>query len=34
MCDFTAVCGTGEERRIVWKDARALEDLNKLRSWP
>ena len=34
MCDFTAVCGTGEERRIAVKDARALEDLNKLRSWP
>jgi CRISPR/Cas system-associated exonuclease Cas4 (RecB family) len=34
MCDFTAVCGSGEERRIALKDARALEDLNKLRSWP
>ena len=34
MCDFTAVCGSGEERRITVKDARALEDLNKLRSWP
>jgi CRISPR/Cas system-associated exonuclease Cas4 (RecB family) len=34
MCDFTAVCGSGEERRITVKDARGLEDLNKLRSWP
>ena len=34
MCDFRAVCGSGEERRITVKDARALEDLNKLRSWP
>ena len=27
MCDFTAVCGPGEERRIARKDARALEEL-------
>src|SRR5262249_38191974 len=34
MCDFRLVCGPGEERRIEVKDARALEDLTKLRSWP
>jgi len=34
MCDFRAVCGSGEERRATVKDARALEDLNALRSWP
>jgi len=33
-CDFRPVCGPGEERRIAEKDARALEDLSRLRSWP
>ncbi len=33
MCDFRAVCGPGEERRIAVKDARALADLDALRSW-
>jgi CRISPR/Cas system-associated exonuclease Cas4 (RecB family) len=34
MCDFRPVCGPGEERRIEEKDARALGDLSRLRSWP
>jgi ATP-dependent helicase/nuclease subunit B len=34
MCDFQPVCGPIEERRISWKDQRALEDLSTLRSWP
>ncbi len=34
MCDFTRGVRDREERRITVKDARALEDLNKLRSWP
>jgi CRISPR/Cas system-associated exonuclease Cas4 (RecB family) len=34
MCDFRQVCGPDEERRVTLKDARELEDLAKLRSWP
>ncbi len=33
-CDFRPVCGPLEEQRIRLKDARALEDLSLLRSWP
>jgi hypothetical protein len=33
-CDFRPVCGPGEERRVAVKDARALADLGRLRSWP
>jgi len=34
ICDFRPICGPSEERRIAEKDARALEDLSSLRSWP
>jgi len=34
MCDFLQVCGPLEEQRIGVKDARALEELAALRSWP
>ena len=34
ICDFRPVCGPLEEQRIGLKDARALEDLALLRSWP
>ncbi|PWU22462.1 MAG: PD-(D/E)XK nuclease family protein [Candidatus Rokuibacteriota bacterium] len=34
ICDFRPVCGPVEEHRISRKDARALEDLATLRSWP
>ena len=33
-CDFRAVCGPLEERRLQQKDPAALEDLRTLRSWP
>ena len=34
ICDFLPVCGPSEERRVAEKDARALQDLSLLRSWP
>src|SRR5262249_25675663 len=34
ICDFRAVCGPNEERRIKQKDQARLEQLNDLRAWP
>ena len=34
MCDFTAVCGPVEERRLTKKDPRALEELSQVRGMP
>lgn len=34
MCDFRVVCGSGEENRAAKKNARDLEELRELRSWP
>ncbi len=34
ICDFRAVCGPTEERRVEKKDRAALEDLERLRGWP
>jgi CRISPR/Cas system-associated exonuclease Cas4 (RecB family) len=34
MCDFRVVCGSGEEHRAGKKNARDLDELRELRSWP